>query len=120
MQKVARVPARRPTCQTVVLYGGPAGQTFVDVRIDSHVWNHARVRRHHSRKGTVMSRKRPASPGLVPPSPEVRDVLDVDGGDVTCSGPDFEYRGACSHARELKAAVTAGRPLPNGFEAVAA
>jgi hypothetical protein len=28
-------------------------------------------------------------------------VLDVDGGDVTCTCPGFEYRGACSHAREL-------------------
>ena len=27
---------------------------------------------------------------------------DVDGGDVTCSCPGFEYRGACSHARELR------------------
>jgi SWI/SNF-related matrix-associated actin-dependent regulator of chromatin subfamily A-like protein 1 len=45
-------------------------------------------------------------------------VLDVDGGDVTCSCPGFEYRGACSHARTLKAALAAGRPLPAGFEAV--
>jgi len=42
-------------------------------------------------------------------------VLDVDGGDVTCTCPGFEYRGACSHARELKAALTAGRPLPKGY-----
>ena len=48
-------------------------------------------------------------------------VLDVDGGgDVTCTCPGFEYRGACSHARELKAALAAGRPLPEGFEAVTA
>ena len=47
-------------------------------------------------------------------------MLDVDGGDVSCTCPGFEYRGACSHARELKAALTSGRPLPKGYEAVAA
>jgi hypothetical protein len=47
-------------------------------------------------------------------------VLDVDGGDVTCTCPGFEYRGACSHARELKAALTSRKSLPDGFEAVAA
>jgi len=47
-------------------------------------------------------------------------VLDVDGGDVSCTCPGFEYRGACSHARELKAALTGGRPLPKGYEVVAA
>jgi hypothetical protein len=31
-------------------------------------------------------------------------VLDVDGGDVSCTCPWFEYRSACSHARELKGA----------------
>ena len=47
-------------------------------------------------------------------------LLDADGGDVTCTCPGFEYRGACSHARELKAALMAGDPLPAGFEAAAA
>ena len=48
-------------------------------------------------------------------------VLDVvGGGDVTCTCPGFEYRGACSHARELKSALTAGGPLPEGYEPVAA
>jgi SWI/SNF-related matrix-associated actin-dependent regulator of chromatin subfamily A-like protein 1 len=46
-------------------------------------------------------------------------VLDVDGGDVTCTCPGFEYRGACSHARTLKAALAAGKPLPAGFEVLA-
>jgi hypothetical protein len=47
-------------------------------------------------------------------------ILDVEGGDVSCTCPGFEYRGACTHARELKAALTAGQPLPAGFEAVVA
>ena len=47
-------------------------------------------------------------------------VLDVDGGDVSCTCPGFEYRGACSHARELKAALMSSRPLPKGYEVVAA
>ena len=46
-------------------------------------------------------------------------VLDVDGGDVTCTCPGFEYRGQCNHARTLKAALAAGRPLPVGFERAA-
>ena len=44
-------------------------------------------------------------------------VLDVDGGDVTCTCPGFEYRGACTHARTLKPALALGGPLPDGFEA---
>ena len=47
-------------------------------------------------------------------------ILDVDRGDVTCTCPGFEYRGACTHARELKAALAAGRPLPNGYDVVTA
>jgi SWI/SNF-related matrix-associated actin-dependent regulator of chromatin subfamily A-like protein 1 len=43
-------------------------------------------------------------------------TLDVDGGDVMCSCPGFEYRGACKHARELKAALASGMPVPEGFE----
>ncbi|HKG91670.1 MAG TPA: DEAD/DEAH box helicase [Gemmatimonadaceae bacterium] len=43
-------------------------------------------------------------------------VLDVDRGDVSCTCPGFEYRGQCSHARTLKAALAAGRQLPPGFE----
>lgn len=41
--------------------------------------------------------------------------LDVDGGDVTCNCPGFEYRGACTHARALKKALASGSPLPLGF-----
>jgi hypothetical protein len=47
-------------------------------------------------------------------------VFHVDNGDVTCTCPAFEYRGACRHARELKAALTSGRSLPKGYEVVAA
>ena len=45
-------------------------------------------------------------------------VLDVDGGDVTCTCPGFEYRGGCAHARSLTAALAAGSALPRGIEAV--
>ena len=45
-------------------------------------------------------------------------TLDVDGGDVSCSCPGFEYRGACAHARQLKAALTAGGSIPAGFLSV--
>ena len=42
--------------------------------------------------------------------------LEADGPDVTCSCPGFEYRGACKHARTLKAALASGAPLPPGVE----
>ena len=45
-------------------------------------------------------------------------LLDVDGGDVTCTCPGFEYRGACVHSRALKAALVTGGALPSGFEAL--
>jgi len=41
--------------------------------------------------------------------------ISVDGQDVLCSCPGFEYRGTCSHARKLKAALAAGGELPKGF-----
>ena len=41
-----------------------------------------------------------------------------DAGDVTCSCPGFEYRGMCSHARELKNAVAKGKAPPAAFVAV--
>jgi hypothetical protein len=38
--------------------------------------------------------------------PGVFYELQADsGGDVTCNCPGFEYRGACTHARELKAGL---------------
>jgi len=45
-------------------------------------------------------------------------VLDVDGEDVTCTCPGFEYRGACTHSRALKGALAKGGALPRGFEVV--
>ena len=45
--------------------------------------------------------------------------LEVDGPDVACSCPGFEYRGNCSHARKLKAALAKGEGAPDGFVAVA-
>lgn len=44
--------------------------------------------------------------------------LEVDSGDVTCTCPGFEYRGACSHSRTLKAALAKGDSLPYGFRAL--
>src|SRR5262249_10576187 len=46
--------------------------------------------------------------------PGVYYVLDVDGGDVTCTCPGFEYRGACAHSRALKAALTTGGGVSKG------
>ncbi|MDF1503192.1 SNF2-related protein [Roseisolibacter sp. H3M3-2] len=45
-------------------------------------------------------------------------VLDVDGGDVSCTCRGFEYRGACAHARALKQALVSGGALPEGFTPV--
>ena len=45
-------------------------------------------------------------------------LLDVDGGDVTCSCRGFEYRGACAHSRALTASLASGQPLPAGVTPV--
>jgi SWI/SNF-related matrix-associated actin-dependent regulator of chromatin subfamily A-like protein 1 len=42
-------------------------------------------------------------------------TLEVDGPDVVCNCPGFEYRGNCTHARALKSALTSGTTL-TGFE----
>lgn len=47
--------------------------------------------------------------------PGVSYILELDGPDLVCSCPGFEYRGACSHARELRAALKQG-VVPSGFE----
>ena len=47
--------------------------------------------------------------------PGVEYELTVDGADVTCSCPGFEYRGQCRHARDLKSALAAGRAVPAGY-----
>ena len=45
--------------------------------------------------------------------------LTIDGADVVCSCPGFEYRGQCRHARDLKAALAAGTPAPVGYSKIA-
>lgn len=42
--------------------------------------------------------------------------LLVDGGDVTCTCPGFEYRGMCRHSRELKASLALTGGAPKGYE----
>ena len=42
-------------------------------------------------------------------------TLEVDGPDVVCDCPGFEYRGNCTHARTLKSALIAGQVPPEGF-----
>lgn len=41
--------------------------------------------------------------------------ITVDGADVACTCPGFEYRGQCRHARDVKAAIAAGKPAPAGY-----
>jgi hypothetical protein len=45
------------------------------------------------------------------------EIVAVDA-DVTCSCPGFEYRGQCRHARDVKAALAAGEPVPPQFTEV--
>ena len=45
------------------------------------------------------------------------EIVAVDA-DVTCSCPGFEYRGQCRHAREVKAALAAGQPVPAPYAEV--
>jgi hypothetical protein len=42
--------------------------------------------------------------------------LTLDAADVICNCPGFEYRGQCRHARDLKAALAAGQPVPAGYD----
>jgi hypothetical protein len=42
------------------------------------------------------------------------EIVVVDA-DVTCSCPGFEYRGQCRHARDVKAALAKGEPVPAGY-----
>jgi hypothetical protein len=44
--------------------------------------------------------------------PGVEYEITVDGADVACTCPGFEYRGQCRHARDMKAAIAAGKPAP--------
>ena len=47
--------------------------------------------------------------------PGVEYEITVDGADVACTCPGFEYRGQCRHARDVKAAIAAGKPVPAGY-----
>ncbi|MGC8884857.1 MAG: SNF2-related protein [Bryobacteraceae bacterium] len=48
--------------------------------------------------------------------PGVSYLLEADdSGDVTCSCPGFQYRGQCSHARDLKQRLVRGGPLPDQY-----
>jgi hypothetical protein len=47
--------------------------------------------------------------------PGVEYELTIDGADVICSCRGFEYRGQCRHARDLKAALAEGQPVPDGY-----
>jgi SWI/SNF-related matrix-associated actin-dependent regulator 1 of chromatin subfamily A len=44
--------------------------------------------------------------------------IDVDGSDVTCSCPGFEYRGQCKHARDVKNALASGQAPPAEYAVV--
>jgi len=45
------------------------------------------------------------------------EIVAVDA-DVTCTCPGFEYRGQCRHARDIKAALASGRPVPAEYAEV--
>jgi SWI/SNF-related matrix-associated actin-dependent regulator 1 of chromatin subfamily A len=61
--------------------------------------------------GTSVERYRIASAS----QPGVEYEVTVDGADVFCTCPAFEYRGQCRHARDLKTSVAAGKPVPPGY-----
>jgi SNF2 family DNA or RNA helicase len=50
--------------------------------------------------------------------PGVEYEIVVVDADVTCSCPGFEYRGQCRHARDVTAALAAGRPVPARYAEV--
>ena len=50
--------------------------------------------------------------------PDTNYELTVDGQDVVCSCPGFEYRGKCSHAGKLASALASGEDLPSGMKLV--
>jgi SWI/SNF-related matrix-associated actin-dependent regulator 1 of chromatin subfamily A len=61
--------------------------------------------------GPSVSRYRIASTS----QPGVHYVITDDGTDVTCSCAGFEYRGQCRHARDVKAALAAGKAVPAAY-----
>ena len=64
--------------------------------------------------GTAAERYRFASAS----HPGVDYEITVHGADVVCSCPGFEYRGQCRHARDIKAALAAGQPMPAGYRGI--
>ncbi len=50
--------------------------------------------------------------------PGVEYEISADGAEVVCSCPGFEYRGQCRHARDIKAALAAGKGVPAGYTVV--
>jgi hypothetical protein len=50
--------------------------------------------------------------------PGVEYELTIDGADVICNCRGFEYRGQCRHARDLKAALAEGQPVPDAYRPV--
>ena len=50
--------------------------------------------------------------------PGVEYDITVDGADVFCTCPGFEYRGQCRHVRDLKTAIAKGREVPAGFRSL--
>jgi SWI/SNF-related matrix-associated actin-dependent regulator 1 of chromatin subfamily A len=43
-------------------------------------------------------------------------TVEVVGADVTCDCRGFHYRGACTHARDMKEALVADQAAPEGYE----
>ena len=71
----------------------------------------------HSRRWRGRSRARRSNATAIASTshPGVDYVITADGADVACSCPGFEYRGQCRHARDVKAALAAGKPAPAGY-----
>ncbi len=51
-------------------------------------------------------------------NPNAHYEIAVEGEDVTCSCPGFEYRGQCRHARDVKHALVSGGEPPQAYVAV--
>lgn len=47
--------------------------------------------------------------------PGVEYEITVDGPDVFCTCPGFEYRGQCKHSREMKTTLAGNRDIPRGY-----